>query len=561
MKPVGFCSRTLTDTEKRYAQIEKELLAATWTCGKFHMFLSGLPEFRLELDHKPLIPLINSKNLEDAPLRCQRMLMRLMHYNGTAVFVPGKEHCIPDYLSRNPLKMTADHVGEVIQQEVFEHCTGVFSDLPASVKKLEEISKCQQEDDLMRAVSEQIQNGWRESAKTGPLSEFFKERGQLSVLHMTFGPLIMNGKRLVIPTRMKADIISKIHDDGHFGIGKCRERAHASVWWPGIGADLKQYVSACNFCQVNSPIQKKEPLLSTAVPTKAWSHIATDICHHANADYLVTVDLLSRFIEIQKLPSTTAAAVIERLKSLFSRYGIPDCVTSDGGTQFTSQTFRDFSSTYGFSHRITDPHTPSANGAAERAVRTAKWVLKQKDPHLALLNYRATPIEATGHSPAHMLMGRELRTRLPKLTSEEDGLKEARSRDMQQKKRTEQRYRKRHGAKSLPVLERGDHVRVRTEAEKQWSETKALVTKRLGPRSYLISHRGTTYRRNRRHLKLVSRAPKASVHTKSNCNNPQQDDFDYLVTYPAHVAQQQARQPPEQAHSSPRVTRSGRVFG
>ena len=159
LKPVAFCSRTLTDTETRYAQIEKELLGATWTCEKFHMFLSGLPGFRLELDHKPLIPLINSKNLEDAPLRCQRMLMRLMHYNGTAVYVPGKEHIIPDYLSRNPQKLPEDDIGEIIQQEVFEYCTSVLSDLPASTKKLEEICKRQQDDELLRELAEQIQNG------------------------------------------------------------------------------------------------------------------------------------------------------------------------------------------------------------------------------------------------------------------------------------------------------------------------------------------------------------------------------------------------------------------
>ena len=564
LKPVAFCSRTLTDTETRYAQIEKELLGATWTCEKFHMFLSGLPEFRLELDHKPLIPLINSKKLEDAPLRCQRMLMRLMHYNGTAVFVPGKEHIIPDYLSRNPRKMSEDRICTVMKQEVFEHCAAVISELPASTKKLEEISKCQQQDDLLRMAAEQIQNGWKEIAKTGPLSEFFKERNQLSVLHMKFGPLIMNGQRLVIPGSMKADVLSKLHDDGHFGLNKCRERARVSVWWPGIGADLKQYLSACSFCQINSPSQKREPLLPTAVPTKVWSHIATDICHHGNTDYLVTVDILSRFLEIQKLPSITSAAVIERLKSLFSRYGIPDCVTSDGGTQYTSQSFREFASKYGFCHRITDPHMPSANGAAERAVRTAKWILKQNDPHLALLNYRATPIEATGCSPARLLMGRDLRTRLPEFSTEGGGLEKVRMRDTDQKKKMEKRYTKAHGARSLPSLEPGDSVRVKTDNEEHWSEEKALVTKKLNVRSYLISYRGATLRRNRRHLKLVSPAREASKEAKSDraAISHKQDDFDYHVTYPTPSAQQHpSSQPAEQFRASPRVTRSGRVFG
>ena len=135
-------------------------------------------------------------------------------------------------------------------------------------------------------------------------------------------------------------------------------------------------------------------------------------------NYVVISDYYSKFFEVTKLSTTTSAATIKHLKPNFARHGIPEEVISDNGPQFSSAEFANFAREYEFKHTTSFPRYPQPNGLAERTVQTIKNILKKakddkKDPNLAFLDLRNTPIDDIGMSPAQLLMGRRTRTLLP----------------------------------------------------------------------------------------------------------------------------------------------------
>ena len=87
VRPVTFASRALTETESRYANIEREMLAVVFGCERFHNFLFG-QDFIVESDHKSLES-IHLKHLSSAPARLRRMLLRLQPYTMVIKYKPG----------------------------------------------------------------------------------------------------------------------------------------------------------------------------------------------------------------------------------------------------------------------------------------------------------------------------------------------------------------------------------------------------------------------------------------------------------------------------------------
>ena len=380
-KPVVYASRSLTSTEQKYVQIEKESLGITWACERFCEYLIGI-KFRVETDHKLLVSLLGEKNLEDLPARIQRFQMRLMQFTFSVTHIPGKDLTIADTLSRAPTTEASDADTQFCQDtEMFVNT--VMSTLPATECRLTEIRQKQEEDEVCKQLKQYCESGWPNKHQVPQiLKSYYSVSAELTIQQ----GLLMRNNRLVIPSSLHHDMLDQLHT-GHQGITKCRRRAQQSVWWPGLSKQLENLVTNCAECCKNGS-QNAEPLIPTSFPKLPWQKVGSDLFMWKNSHYFLIIDYFSRYIEIAKLNSESASCVIKHMKSIFARHGILQEVVSDNGPQYSSREFSKFAEEYGFVHSTSSPKYPQSNGEAERGVQTVKSLLKkadQDDPYLALL--------------------------------------------------------------------------------------------------------------------------------------------------------------------------------
>ena len=349
-----------------------------------------------------------------------------------------------------------------------------INQMVASEDKMARLKEETSKDEALQAVKAAIQRGWPESKSSLPaaVNPYFQFRDEL----VEQEGLILRGDRVVIPNTLRKETIQDLHA-AHQGIESTLRKARESIYWPNMNNEVKDYISRCDTCLTYAPRQQKEPLLSHKVPDRPWAKVATDLFQFENKDYLVTIDYLSDFFEVDRLYSTTSETVIKKLKGHFARYGIPDEVISDNGSQFTAEEFRVFAQAYGFKHTCTSPHHPQSNGKAESAVKQAKKTLRMarvsgNDFCLALLNVRNTPQEGYNMSPAQRMMSRSTKTLLPVSTSLLKPHMIQNTTDTILKKQAKQQRYYNRGAKTLEQLHKGDRVKLQpfTLGKKDWAD-------------------------------------------------------------------------------------------
>ena len=490
-KPVAFASKTLTETECQYANIE--MLAAVFRAERFHTYVYGW-SFMIESDHKPLES-ISRKNLADTPAWLQCMMLCLQGYNFTICYCPGKEMVIPDTLSwfspqpglDLPLDITIHH-GHIVPD-----CKEAFQQAFVN-------------DPEMRALANLIITGWPKDIKgvPCPLCPYWQHRETLAIED----GLVLQGEALIIPPAKRERTLHQLHQF-HQGITKSQLLMHGSFFWPGINKAIKEVVHQCEACTQFQSQNAAAPLAPTPTPLHPWQMCATDIFKLEEIDHLVVGDFYSKMILVQCLPpgQSNANKVISLLNEIYSEHGIPEVLHSDNGPQYASAQFADFCISWGISHETSSPHYPKSNGFAEAYIKSVKHTLQwakysSTDPHLALLALRATPIDTKLPSPAELLYQCWLRTTiLAKICNSDPSAPQVREPINTYSESAKAQADK--CSKTLAPLYAGQPVATYDTLQKIW--VPATVIHILPQNSYQVcTSNGSTYHHARRHLNECS---------------------------------------------------------
>lgn len=483
---MAYASRSLSDTETRYSQTEREALAIVWACERFHLYVYGMV-FKVVTDHKPLVPMFNNPRAQ-LPARIERWQLRLQPYTVTVKYSPGK-HNPADFLSRHPLP--SEQV--TVRHKADEYVNYILDNAVPKSFSTSDIAKATQDDQALQKIQKAIHTG----------------KWDKRLLRQTvWYPNIDTDSEVLINSCIPCQATGPAPKPEPLQMSELPSRP-----WSEISADF-----------------------FGPVPTGEY--------------VLVVIDEYSRFPEVDLLTSTSAPAVIPKMDRMFSIHGIPDQVKTDNGPPFQGKDFAKFSEVKGFHHRKITPCWPQANSEAERFMRTMGKAIRtahadgknwRRELNQFLLNYRATPHSTTGISPAELLFNRAIKTKLPEFHSARPtaGDETLRIRDSAAKDKMKSYADAKKGAQHSTIGE-GDIVLVRQPKINKFSTTYSTETYRVlskkGSMLDMVSSKGRRLARNTSHVKKVL-VPKTFCTADSEHFRAQGSDCDDDMENPEHVVE------------------------
>lgn len=432
---ISYANRTLSDVERRYSQTEKEALALVWACERFESYLIGL-SFDLVTDHKPLLTIYRgNKRSKTASARIERWVLRLQPFDFRVVHVRGKNN-IADPLSR---LIKTDNSATLTKSQL-EDMAFIRNVALESTPRALTTKQIERDSDVDSELTEV-----RRCVQFGDWSQFSGPKLYRVVADelCRVGNVLLRGSRIVIPKSLRAQVIELAHE-GHLGIVGTKQNLRSKVWWPGIEKEAEQFTRSCHGCQLTGRGLNKQPIRTTKLPSNPWEDLAADYLGPLpNGDnILVVVDYYSRFYEVRFMKNITSECTIDALSDIFFTHGLPRSLKTDNATTFISKQFRDYCDHQGIKHFRVTPRWPQANGEVERQNSSLMKRIEiaysenrnyKGEVKKYITAYRNLPHPATGKSPAELLYGRKIRTKLPFVTENREDFQEVSDSDAEYK--------------------------------------------------------------------------------------------------------------------------------
>ena len=371
-RPISNVSKTLTPSQRRYSQIQKEALAVVFGLKKFHQFLYGR-KFILVTDHKPLLALFNplSGTPAMAANRLARWALMLSQYDYSIEYRKSKEHGNADALSRLP-------AGEdpLFDQEEEEEKSMVLSismvnqqlDPDCDPLKPGVLARESSKDSVISAVIRYVTEGWPHTIGSEDVLHYKRLADSL----WTERGCLLFGARIVIPSRLRNQVLQLIHL-GHFGVQRMKQLARSVVYWPRINDEIEHLCRTCTSCAEHQNKPAKPVNHPWMLPERPWSRLHMDhAVEFMGRNWLVLVDPFSKYPCIHPTGSIGTQATIDLLEEDFAHFGYPHALVTDNAPSFTSKEFKLWCQSRGITHLTGAPYHPATNGTAERMVQSFK---------------------------------------------------------------------------------------------------------------------------------------------------------------------------------------------
>ena len=333
--------------------------------------------------------------------------------------------------------------------------------------------------------------------------------------------IAVRGRQIVVPVSLRADAIALAHE-GHQCADKTINLLRQTCWFPKMSSMVRTFVSSCSGCNASATNTTPVPLEPNLLPEGPWQKLHADFKGPIGGSYYlhIVIDQFSKYAEVDIVKSTSFKKLRPILERIFSTHGIPESVSSDNGPPYPSDEMERYAIEKGFQLLPVTPCDPQSNGFAESFVKfmckmVHTCIADGKSPkvelHNYLLQYRATPHSTTGVSPAELLFGRKIQTKLPQIKVREDSemVKDVRKKHDERKMQQKHYFDKRHRAHEK-VITQGDQVLVKQKkstTKTPYDPSPYTVTSIDGNRLHLIREDGSKRIRDKNQIRLVIERP------------------------------------------------------